>query len=80
MTDDWIQLPECRAATCSGHNEQDLLPFSLLMHGETVHMTNKELYDLIHPYNEDLPYMYDTYEWKHCVEQGVNLPQVLLSS
>lgn len=28
--------------------------------------TNAEWMDLIYPTNEDLPYMYDKFDWKHC--------------
>lgn len=34
--------------------------------GEKKQMTNAEWMDLIYPTNEDLPYMYDQFNWDHC--------------
>ncbi|CAN0568497.1 unnamed protein product, partial [Laminaria digitata] len=34
--------------------------------GERKKYTNAEWLELIYPTNEDLPYMYDQYQWEHC--------------
>lgn len=54
---------------CSGHNEDDVLEFSnFLNKGETY--TNSEFFSFIHPLNEEMPYMYDTYDFDYCADQG----------
>jgi hypothetical protein len=30
--------------------------------------TNKAFMDFIHPHNDDLPYLYDNYDWSHCAD------------
>lgn len=34
--------------------------------GETAKMTNQEWLDFIYPDNDELPYMYDGFDWGHC--------------
>lgn len=34
--------------------------------GEVRKMTNLEWLEFIYPDNEDLPYMYDSFDWFHC--------------
>eukprot|EP00752_Nemacystus_decipiens_P001330 g1320.t1 len=74
-------------STCIGHNEDDVQPFHDLFLEEQVagreeevssgvpvmknYYTNGELYDLLHPSEMNLPYVYDNFEWPHCDEQGV---------
>ena len=75
-------LPSCVEGTCSGHTPSDVLPFSFRLHlggdkESTIQFTNQELYDFIHPYRDELPYMYDHYDWKHCTESGAYLPDVM---
>ncbi|CAM9359341.1 unnamed protein product [Phaeothamnion confervicola] len=36
-------------------------------------LTNAELYAAIHPHSNELPYMYDSYTWPWCEEQGILL-------
>merc|ERR1711964_318452 len=63
------ELPHCSIGTCEGHRIDDVLPFvGLVSDGDTY--TNKEFYTFTHPYNEDLPYVYDSFEWSHCAAQG----------
>ncbi len=39
-----------------------------LSQGETY--TNAEFYEFMHPWNSDLPYTYDTFDYDYCTEQG----------
>lgn len=56
-------------ATCSGHEETDILEFSnFLNKGETY--TNADFYTFLHPWNEELPYIYDTYDFDYCIAEG----------
>lgn len=34
--------------------------------GLKQYYSNAELYDLLRPDTEDLPYMYDNFQWPHC--------------
>ncbi|CAN0103275.1 unnamed protein product, partial [Pylaiella littoralis] len=67
--------------TCVGHNPDDLQPFhGLFPDYDTkkskenvgapldakVYYTNTELYDLLRPDGEDIPYMYNNFAWTHC--------------
>ena len=65
-----LTLPTCTLdVICSGHNANDVLEFSnFLGEGETY--TNQEFYDFMHPWNNDLPYTYDTWDFDYCEEQG----------
>lgn len=64
-----IRLFESIAASCSGHEENDILEFSnFLNKGETY--TNADFYTFLHPWNEELPYVYDTYDFDYCIEEG----------
>lgn len=38
--------------------------------GPSSYFTNAEFYDYTSPFNENLPYMYDSFEWPHCDESG----------
>jgi hypothetical protein len=54
---------------CPGHNENDLLEFGdFLGNGETY--TNKQFYDFMDPWNDDLPYTYDTFDYDYCTDTG----------
>ncbi len=57
--DEAMDLPECRVETCEGHNAEDLLP-------GMPEYTNAEFYDFMDPYNDDLPYLYENFDWDHC--------------
>jgi hypothetical protein len=55
------------SAICPGHNENDVLEFSnFKSEGETY--TNAELYTFIHPWNDDLPYTYDAFDYDYCYD------------
>ena len=52
---------------CDGHHEYDVIPFSKFKADKSdVLYTNKEFLSFIHPFNEDVPYLYDTFEWPQC--------------
>ena len=59
-----------RIAYCRGHNEHDTLPFAGLFESEHTTYTNKELLHLTDPSNDKSPYIYDNFEWPHCVDEG----------
>jgi len=67
---DDLTLPECTLdVVCPGHNELDVLEFEdFLNKGETY--TNGDMYAFIHPANDDLPYVYDTFDYDYCAEAG----------
>lgn len=63
--------------TCTGHNPDDLQPFhDLFPDWDEKHedesssikryYSNAELYRLLQPDSEDLPYVYDNFDWHHC--------------
>jgi hypothetical protein len=65
-----LTLPTCTLdVICSGHNADDVLEFSNFL-GEEETYTNQEFYDFIHPWTNDLPYTYDTWDFDYCEEQG----------
>jgi len=60
----------------TGRDYDDVLPFSNLF-GENdpdTYYTNKNLYDLFQADNPSLPYVYESYEWSHCIEGYGELP------
>jgi hypothetical protein len=59
--------PTCTRASCTGHREDDTLPFEQLWDGQTSLYTNAEFYSLTDPSNDELTYMYDSLEyWSGC--------------
>lgn len=65
-------LPYCYDSTCPGHNAADTTPFmGIVEEGEFP--TNEEIYAYVAPWNEELPYMYDTYYWPHCNASGFQM-------
>lgn len=40
--------------------------------------TNAELYDLLHPGEMELPYVYDNFAWPHCDVSGGGCPSLLV--
>ncbi|CBJ33028.1 Hypothetical Protein RRSL_02205 [Ectocarpus siliculosus] len=65
-----LDMPTCRKGICGGHGADDLLPFKVKVKGETMQMTNLQWYQFIYPDNDDLPYMYNEYQWDHCASSG----------
>jgi hypothetical protein len=59
---------------CYGHNPDDLQPFKNLFNDDHKnYYTNAELYDLLHPTNENLPYVYADFNWDHCTMLGYKM-------
>ena len=65
-----LTLPLCNfSASCYGHGEHDTLDFSNFLNvGETY--SNREFYNFIHPWNGELPYIYDDYTFDYCADEG----------
>ena len=69
-----LELPVCDLGVCAGHARDALLPFKYTgLHNGREYFTNEELYHFIHPLNTELPYMYDTFEYEQCWEQGYDM-------
>jgi hypothetical protein len=66
-----MELPTCVKGTCPGHKEYDVMPMGdFLNRGETY--TNRQFYEFTWPYNDDLPYVYDSYSsWPACSMQNM---------
>jgi hypothetical protein len=65
-----LTMPTCTMdVICDGHNEDDVLEFSNFLN-EDEEYTNKDFYDFIHPWSQDLPYTYDTWDFDYCAYQG----------
>jgi len=63
---DDLTLPTCDAsASCSGHGEDDTMAFSNFL-GMSETYTNSKLYDFADPWNDDLPYTYDSFGYDYC--------------
>lgn len=68
-----LDMPKCTAGICNGHKEDDLLPFTDLAkdQGDTL-LTNGEMYTMIDPFSEDMPYAYDSLSyWEGCEGQSI---------
>jgi len=66
-----LDMPVCsQTFACSGHDLDDELELTFINTLEGRTFTNGEFYDFMHPFNEELPYMYDNYDYDHCLEQG----------
>ncbi|CAN0073283.1 unnamed protein product [Ascophyllum nodosum] len=65
-----LDMPSCFKKTCGGHNADDVLPFEVRIKGEVRKMTNVEWLEFIYPETEDLPYLYNEYNWNHCEAAG----------
>lgn len=75
------------ADDCPGHAGSDIFPFGLLDSDPTGFdvktgirgnplvgnvLTNREVLAAIDPRLNNLPYVYDTFEWAHCATDGYN--------
>merc|ERR1712070_123722 len=70
-----LALPKCEIKECKGHGEDDLLPGGdFLDRGETY--TNAQFYEFMNPYNEELPYLYDNFDWVYCDETGYRMSSI----
>lgn len=66
---------------CSGHDAEDVLPFSEMTaqsshtagSGQFSDLTNAEIYALLDPTDNAMNYIYDSFEWSHCSEEGIEI-------
>jgi len=66
--DTWI---DGKYGDCSGHYQDDIPGnFTNLFDADNKLYTNAELYMMLHPMNDNLQYVYDSFEWAHCAEKG----------
>jgi len=72
---DPTSVPVCTKGTCSGHKANDKLPFDLSAVSKKLGKgtTNQELYDWLSPTNPNIPYVYDTFKYEHCMAAGVDV-------
>jgi len=63
---------------CLGHYKSDIPGnFTNLFDHDNQVYTNIELYEKLHPLNENLPYVYDNFIWTHCEERGYNFTNMI---
>ena len=66
--------------TCYGHNPDDYQPFEDLFTTPAASgsfYSNQEIKDLFHPMHEDVPYVYDHFNWNHCELLGYDMSNML---
>lgn len=68
-------LPRCEISECEGHAADDILPSGNFTGAGEVY-TNQEFYNFMDPYNADLPYLYDNFEWSYCDEEGYRMSSI----
>jgi hypothetical protein len=67
-----MELPKCKEDTCPGHREDDVLPFKNLVAGQDKMHTNKEVYAMMYPGHDELPYVYDSLlYWEGCSAHSI---------
>lgn len=65
-----LTMPVCdEDAACEGHGPDDSLAFGNFL-STNDRYTNAEFYDFMHPWNEALPYTFDTFDYDYCAEAG----------
>jgi hypothetical protein len=63
-----LTLPSCSSNfTCSGHAADDTMSFSNFL-GKDETYTNRDFYDFIHPWNDDLPYVFESLDFDYCID------------
>ena len=73
-------MPTCKPGVCSGHGEFDLLPWSGFISDDDTY-TNRDFYNFMSPFNDDLPYAYDSFtKWPACDAQGIHFGTTLPTS
>ena len=58
---------------CQGHDRGDVLPFTELFDAHDGPYSNKELLNLMDPSMSSSPYIYDNFEWPHCLDEGYSI-------
>jgi hypothetical protein len=75
-----LTLPLCDTdASCSGHSENDVIEFGNFLNTGDKY-TAKEFYEFMHPWNVDLPYTYDTFDYDYCLSQGYDFMESTVTS
>lgn len=65
-----LTLPKCQMGLpCEGHGEFDALRL-FEIEKEFGEFTNRGFYEFMRPWNDDLPYLYDSYDFDYCDGQG----------
>ena len=65
-----LTLPNCeKGVICEGHNAEDTINFTNLQ-GNGEAYTNAAFLSFTHPWNDDLPYTYDTFDFDYCADVG----------
>eukprot|EP00622_Pseudochattonella_farcimen_P001321 FR735982.1.p1 GENE.FR735982.1~~FR735982.1.p1 ORF type:complete len:163 (+),score=14.37 FR735982.1:255-743(+) len=57
-------------SSCYGHAPDDVMSWKNLFDQKDHYYTNSELYDELAPGSDNLPYVYDNFDWEHCVSEG----------
>ena len=69
-----LALPQCNASMlCYGHGENDIVDYiyEVPSSEETLlTFTNMEFFNWIHPMNDFLPYVFDTYQFSYCNDEN----------
>jgi hypothetical protein len=67
-----VEMPTCEKAICSGHKEDDLLPFENLASSLPKYVSNAQLWAAIHPHSDKTDYVYDALDyWKGCTDKSL---------
>ena len=53
-----------------GHGEKDVIRLFELSKKKDMEFTNRGFYEYIRPWNDDLSYIYHSYDFDYCSEQG----------
>ena len=65
-----LTLPTCeKGIICEGHNAGDTINFTNFL-GQNEAYTNSAFLSFTHPWNDDLPYTYDTFDFDYCANVG----------
>jgi len=63
--------------TCYGHNPTNFQPFKNIFDSKDQYYRNEELYSLLNPAAETLPYIYAHFDWPHCDKIGSSFSNVV---
>jgi hypothetical protein len=76
-----LELPSCIKGTCEGHSADDVLPFDLhaISSALSKKTTNAEFFSWLDPLNDNIPYVYDNFDYNHCAEQDIYIGAVVAS-
>lgn len=87
-----LVMPYCCVLTqCTGHRGSDVFPYGMLADIMTPEfplgkvsaankLTNRELLGALDPAKPSVPYIYDNFQWPHCLEEGINMADAYRSN